>query len=133
MASLNGLHVVAFVLSLNLLMNSSLSFEIVQGSSNGIGEAPSPGPAYDEYLNDCAEKLKPNCGEQILYDIYLNRQTTTKYCCLSLVKDMGKSCFIDVAKYALTLPVFKENATVILNRCEKFWDYCNSFSSSLLV
>ena len=78
-----------YAVSLNLLSNTSLSLETFQ---------PSQGPfnskslsVYEKYLSDCTSKLKPYCGEQIFFDVFVGNQTMTNHCCLSLLNGMGKA------------------------------------------
>ncbi|KAK7317445.1 hypothetical protein RJT34_01691 [Clitoria ternatea] len=123
MASLNGLYVVmAFMISFNLLINTSLSYDKIQSSQ---GHAPRPLSAYEKYLSDCSQKLKPHCGQQIFFSVFIGNQTVSNDCCLSLVNDMGKSCHVDLTRYAVQLPLFKKNQTQILNRCKKVWTECS--------
>ncbi|KAG5039987.1 hypothetical protein AAZX31_05G073600 [Glycine max] len=125
MSSLNNLYVaLAFALSLNLLINMSLSSETPQPSQGPSNSKPLS--AYEKYLSDCASKLKPHCGEQIFFSVFVGNQTVTNRCCLSLLNDMGKACHTDVTKYAVTLPLFKQNLTQILKRSEKVWNDCSS-------
>ncbi|KAG4912234.1 hypothetical protein JHK82_052814 [Glycine max] len=118
MASLNSMYVVlAFALSLNLLIHTSLSSETPQPSQGP--STPKPLSAYEKYLSDCASKFKPRCGEQIFFGVFVGNQTVTNRCCLSLLNDMGKACHTDVTKFAVSLPTFKQNQTQILKRSEK--------------
>nr|KYP34973.1 hypothetical protein KK1_044015 [Cajanus cajan] len=137
MTSLNGLYVImAFVLSLNLLIYTSISFEAPQpsqGPSYNIIYAPRPSSTYENYLKNCASKLKPQCGEQIFFNVFFGNQTISNYCCVSLVNDLGKTCHSDITKFALNLPTFKPNQNQILYRCEKAWNDCSSISSPSLV
>ena len=87
MSSLNNLYVaLAFALSLNLLINMSLSSETPQPSQGP--STPKPLSAYEKYHSDCASKLKPHCGEQIFFSVFVGNQTVTNRCCLSLLKSL---------------------------------------------
>ena len=125
MASLNSMYVVlAFALSLNLLIHTSLSSETPQPSQGP--STPKPLSAYEKYLSDCASKFKPRCGEQIFFGVFVGNQTVTNRCCLSLLNDRGKACHTDVTKFVVSLPTFKQNQTQILKRSEKVWNDCSS-------
>ncbi|KAH1076730.1 hypothetical protein GLYMA_19G071200v4 [Glycine max] len=125
MASLKTLYVVlAFALSLNLLIHTSLSSETPQSSQGP--STPKPLSAYEKYHSDCASKLKPHCGEQIFFGVFVGNQTVTNRCCLSLLNDRGKACHTDVTKFVVSLPTFKQNQTQILKRSEKVWNDCSS-------
>jgi len=120
MAPLNCLYVVvAFVLSSNILIITSLSSETLPPStehSTEIYQVSRPLTTYEKYLRNCANKLKPNCAEEIFYSVFIGNQTIGKPCCFNLVTDMGLYCHVDITKYMVKLPAFKKNESLILNR-----------------
>jgi len=133
MASFNTFYVVmAFAISFNLLVETSLSSELhqpLQAFSPKINYAPRPLSAYEKYLSNCANKLKPNCGEQIFFAAFVGNETVSSVCCLSLVDNMGKTCHTDMTRYTVNLSMFKPNRNQILKRGEKIWNDCNSMNS----
>lgn len=97
------------------------------GHSININYAQRPLSSYEEYLNNCASKFKPaECGKQIYFGIFIGNPTINDYCCHSLVNEVGKSCHVDMASYAIQFPVFAKNKTEILGRCGKIWNDCNA-------
>lgn len=130
MKSFNNLFVVVvFLASLSFLINTSQSSEIQkesQGPSIEVNQAPRPLSSYEKYLTNCASKLKPNCGQQVFFGVFVGNQTVSDFCCENLVNDMGKSCHVDLTKFATSSPTFKKNGTQIIKRCYKVWDDCNA-------
>jgi len=135
MASFNSFYVaVVFIISFNLLIENlvaSENSEACKTPSSRVNHAPAPTPLspYGAYLSNCVNKLKPKCGEQILFSVIVGNQTVSRYCCTSLVKDMGQTCHTDVTRYATDLPEHKNNKREILNRCDKVWKHCSCLVS----
>ncbi|QCD94268.1 hypothetical protein DEO72_LG5g2351 [Vigna unguiculata] len=128
----------------NLLIENlvaSENSEACKTPSSRVNQAPAPTPLspYGAYLSNCVNKLKPKCGEQIFFSVIVGNQTVSRYCCTSLVKDMGQTCHTDVTRYAADLPEHKNNKREILNsrtvrmfnislRCgQQFGDYEDMF------
>ena len=131
MTSLNNFYVVlAFALSLNLISNTSLSLETFQ---------PSQGPfnskslsVYEKYLSDCTSKLKPYCGEQIFFDVFVGNQTMTNHCCLSLLNGMGKASKQKHHKLCSDIAIVQAKTNSNLKWSEKVWNDCSSQLINLL-
>ncbi|RDX76338.1 hypothetical protein CR513_43679, partial [Mucuna pruriens] len=83
-----------------------------------------PLSSYEEYLNNCAARLYPNCGDEMFSAIFFGNQTVTYDCCFQLVNDVGKLCHDDMVKYILKLPEYGPNQTEILHRSEIIWNDC---------
>ncbi|XP_057440138.1 protein DOWN-REGULATED IN DIF1 11-like [Lotus japonicus] len=120
MKSFNSLFaIMAILASLTLLIKTSHSSPVE------VNYAPGPLSAYGKYLSNCASKLKPICGQEIFSGVFVGSHAVSDNCCHSLVNDMGKSCHVDLTKYGASSPTFKKNATEIMERCYKVWDYCS--------
>ena len=95
---------VTLLMSFTLLIKTSFSSGALQpseGPSNEVNSAPTPLSTYEIYLSNCASKLKPNCGKQVFFNVFFGNETVSDKCCVSLVKDMGKSCHLDITKFAV--------------------------------
>lgn len=120
------------MVSVAFLLKTSLCTEALQpsqGPSKEINYAPRPLSSYEKYLTSCASRIKPKCGEQLFFGVFVGNQTVSNYCCLNLVNDVGKSCHTDMTRYAVKSPLFRKDQTQILNRCEKIWNDCSSLPS----
>ncbi|KAG4912013.1 hypothetical protein JHK82_052600 [Glycine max] len=119
MAPLNCLYVVvAFVLSSNILIITSLSSETLPPStehSTEIYQVSRPLTTYEKYLRNCANKLKPNCAEEIFYSVFIGNQTIGKPCCFNLVTDMGLYCHVDITKYMIDVRMKKSSMNTAPN------------------
>lgn len=130
MASFNNFVIVlTFVISFALWLKPSVSSETISPTSDGPSSetsyAPRPLSSYEKYLISCVNKLKPKCGDEVFFSVFVGNQTVSDHCCRSLVSDMGKSCHIDVTKHAVKLPMYKKDEAQILNRCENIWNDCS--------
>jgi hypothetical protein len=131
MASFNGFYVALIIMISfsTLFFKTSLCSEIPQppseGPSSDINLAPRPLSSYEQYLSNCASKLKPaECGKEIFKSIFVEYEFVSYYCCLSLVNDVGQTCHFDMTNYAVKLPMFAKNKKEILDRSHKVWNFC---------
>ncbi|KAL2332927.1 hypothetical protein Fmac_014140 [Flemingia macrophylla] len=99
------------------------------GHTFASDDSPSPSPSpslssHEKYLEECAVKLYPDCGNQLYSAIFFDNDTISKECCENLVKDVGKSCNDQMTLYILGSPQFKKNETQILRRSNEIWKEC---------
>nr|KYP60156.1 hypothetical protein KK1_015604 [Cajanus cajan] len=107
------------------------SFQLDEGLGQSFASDPSsvsnsssPSPSPENYLEDCAAKLYPDCGNELYSAIFFDNDTVSKECCQNLVVDLGKTCNDKMTMYILELPEFKPNKTQILQRSDEIWKGC---------
>jgi len=111
-----------------LLVKTGISTNVEEsnGSPSTINYAPRPLSSYEKYLNNCASKLYPLCGDGIFYTVFSGNQTTGTECCYNLVNEVGERCHEDLTRYILSLEDYKHNKFSFWQRSKKVWDDCVS-------
>ncbi|AET01382.1 prolamin-like protein [Medicago truncatula] len=121
-----------FSLTIHLLVlliktGISTNVEDSNGSPSTINYAPRPlSSPYEKYLNNCASKLYPLCGDEIFYTVFSGNQTTGTECCYNLINEVGERCHQDLTRYILSLEDYKHNKSSFWQRSKKVWDDCAS-------
>ncbi|XP_027368335.1 protein DOWN-REGULATED IN DIF1 11-like [Abrus precatorius] len=119
--------IAVFLINSTLMVTEGLSKDVSKvsnGPSMEINYAPRPLSTYEKYLNSCAVRLNPDCGDEIFSVIFFGNKIVSGDCCVQLVSDVGKQCHDDMTKYILRLPKFKTNKAEILARSERIWSDC---------
>jgi hypothetical protein len=125
MATFNNISLLPIVLTcFALLVQTGISYN-VQAPSETPSEAPSPLSWYQKYLNNCARRVYPPCGDEIFFSIFVGNQTASNECCFNLVNEVGKQCHDDMTKFIVASRAYKESSS-ILERSGKVWDNCVS-------
>lgn len=127
---------VAFMISLTLMVKTGLSYNVLDPSNSLSGKpnhALGPVLSYEEYLHNCSSKLYPTCGDEIFAVIFFGNQTLTDGCCYQLVNEVGKLCHDDMTKYILKKHKFTANQHEILQSSGHVWNDCVNLASPLIV
>ncbi|CAJ1971909.1 unnamed protein product [Sphenostylis stenocarpa] len=119
---------VVVMISVSLMLKTGLSYEVPAEPSPSPSDetdyAPRPLSSYEVYLQHCAAKLYPDCGDQVFSAIFFGNDTVSSTCCEKLVNEVGKRCHDDMTKYSLQSPNLRKNQFQILQRSESVWNYC---------
>ncbi|KAK7377440.1 hypothetical protein VNO80_02865 [Phaseolus coccineus] len=117
--------VLLLTISFTSMLKTGVSDKTPEQSPSSSGETNNaPLSSYEEYLQQCASKLYPDCGGKIFSAIFFGNETVSSYCCVKLVNYVGKRCHDDMTKYILQSPSYGRNQIQILRRSESVWNDC---------
>ncbi|XP_027941068.1 protein DOWN-REGULATED IN DIF1 11-like [Vigna unguiculata] len=120
--------IVVLTISLTLMVKRGVSREMIWEAN----DAARPLSSYEQYLQNCAAKLYPDCGVNIFSAIFFGNDTVTCECCDKLVNDVGKQCHDDMTKYILQRPDYRTKKNQILCKSDSVWNDCVSLESPAL-
>ncbi|KAL3521358.1 hypothetical protein ACH5RR_019507 [Cinchona calisaya] len=98
----------------------------VPNTGDNITLPSEPHPGYYKYLDDCLNKIPPQCGEQIYLGIFKDRGTISTGCCNKLV-DIGIKCHQSIVSTSIQIlqPKPTKNETdKIYNKSYLVWSKC---------
>ncbi|XP_052198372.1 protein DOWN-REGULATED IN DIF1 11-like [Diospyros lotus] len=115
----------------SVLMASST---LADASSPTLSPAPAPATEEDQsyldsispkertLLEDCAEKLDPECGDEVVNGMF-DKTTISGTCCSQLVK-MGRTCEKHLVALIANSPEYMASEAQIMSNAEEAWNQC---------